>query len=116
MPAIHPFLESKRDFSNWIKERIETYGFIEGQDFTSFHKFVKRGGSNLQSKTIEYALTLDMNKKLSMLEGNHKGKMARQYFIECEKRYKKQTQPKIDYSDPNYVLKLTCSQIIFSFP
>lgn len=44
-----------------------------------------------------------MAKELAMVEGNHKGKMARQYFIECEKRLNK--KPKIDFPDPNQVLK-----------
>ena len=36
----------------------------------------------------EYFLTLDMAKELSMVENNDKGKEARRYFIECEKRLK----------------------------
>ena len=35
---LHAFLESKQDFSTWIKNRIEQYGFVENQDFISFHK------------------------------------------------------------------------------
>lgn len=27
------FVESKREFSHWIKSRIESYGFVEGEDF-----------------------------------------------------------------------------------
>lgn len=38
--------------------------------------------------TKEYFLTLDMAKELSMVERNEKGKQARKYFIECEKRLK----------------------------
>lgn len=40
---------------------------------------------------IEYALSLDMAKEISMLEGNEKGKQARRYFIECEKRLRQVT-------------------------
>ena len=40
---------------------------------------------------LEYALTLDMAKELSMVERNEQGKQARRYFIECEKRLKEQT-------------------------
>ena len=35
---LHEFLESKQDFSTWIKNRIEKYGFVENQDFIKLHK------------------------------------------------------------------------------
>jgi anti-repressor protein len=76
---LHVYLESKQDFSTWIKARIEKYGFIENQDFVTFHKIVER------AKLIEYALTLDMAKEVSMVEANDKGQQARRYFIACEK-------------------------------
>lgn len=80
---LHYFLESKQDFSNWIKNRIEKYGFIENVDFQSFNKIIERevGATN----RIEYALSIDCAKEISMVEGNDKGKQARRYFIECEK-------------------------------
>ena len=83
---LHSYLESKQDFSDWIKKRIEKYEFIENQDYSSFHKIMERekGGST----RIEYAITLDMAKELSMVEGNAKGKLARKYFIACEKKLK----------------------------
>lgn len=85
---LHQFLESKQEFANWIKNRIEKYGFIEGQDFTSFDNFVKREtGSSVRK---EYALSIDMAKELSMVENNEKGRQARKYFIECEKAATKQ--------------------------
>ncbi|EMY5895650.1 antA/AntB antirepressor family protein, partial [Campylobacter coli] len=36
----------------------------------------------------EYYVTLDMAKELCMVENNEKGRQARRYFIECEKRLK----------------------------
>ena len=30
---LHAFLQSKQEFANWIKNRIEQYGFVENQDF-----------------------------------------------------------------------------------
>jgi anti-repressor protein len=32
------FLESKQDFSDWIKKRIDKYGFIENSDYIKLHK------------------------------------------------------------------------------
>lgn len=77
---LHAFLESKQEFSNWIKNRIEDYGFLDGVDFlTNLSKTQGR-------PRIDYFLSLDMAKELSMVERNEKGKRARQYFIDCEKR------------------------------
>ncbi len=33
---LHAFLEVGKDFSSWIKDRIEKYEFIENQDFVVF--------------------------------------------------------------------------------
>ena len=30
---LHTFLEVGKDFSNWVKDRIDAFGFVEGQDF-----------------------------------------------------------------------------------
>ena len=81
---LHQFLESKRDFSNWIKDRIEKYGFVENQDYEVFAKFVENpnGGRPL----TEYAISIDMAKELCMIENNERGKQARRYFIACEKK------------------------------
>ena len=35
---LHEFLEVGRDFSNWIKDRISKYEFVENQDFVRFLK------------------------------------------------------------------------------
>lgn len=80
---LHAFLKVKRDFSNWIKGRINKYDFVENQDFIVFAKI----GENLNGgrPSIEYATTLDMAKELSMVENNEQGKKARRYFIKCEK-------------------------------
>ena len=93
---LHSFLECNRQFTDWIKYRINQYGFIENVDYVSFSQICENGG-----RSIEYALTVDMAKELSMVEGNEKGKQARQYFIECEKRSKS-----LDFSNPDTVLML----------
>lgn len=79
---LHAFLESKRDFSTWIKDRIKSYDFIEGIDFQSFHEIVEREVG--ATKRIEYAISISMAKELSMIENNERGKQARKYFIACE--------------------------------
>lgn len=81
---LHVFLESKQDFSTWIKNRIDKYDLAENVDYVVFHKYMEN--PNGGRPQIEYALTIDAAKELSMVEGNEKGKQARRYFIECEKQ------------------------------
>lgn len=85
---LHAFLEVGKDFSTWIKGRIEQYGFVENHDFVTFESAPQNGGAGNRGVRIEYALSLDMSKELSMVERNDKGKEARRYFIECERRAK----------------------------
>lgn len=95
--TLHSVLGVRRDFSTWMKGRISKYGFVQGQDFEVFTK--TGGNSELDSpnlgnqknhggdrRSIEYRCTLGMGKELCMVENNEKGRVARRYFIECERR------------------------------
>src|SRR5690606_17518660 len=88
---LHGFLEVGKDFSTWIKDRIDQYDFVENQDFvcSPVSGSEGRGGHNRK----DYHLSIDMAKELSMVERNHKGKEARQYFIECERQAKAAADP-----------------------
>ena len=78
------FLEVQTRFNDWIAARINEYEFIENQDFVSFtENSVKPKGGR---PSREYYITLDMAKELAMIERNDKGRQARRYFIECEKK------------------------------
>ncbi|MDY3505098.1 antA/AntB antirepressor family protein [Riemerella anatipestifer] len=83
---LHSFLEIKDKFTDWIKRMFE-YGFIENIDYQILSDFSEKIGRGRPS--VDYALTLDCAKEISMLQRSEKGKQARQYFIECEKRLKK---------------------------
>lgn len=85
---LHEFLESKQEFTNWIKNRIKQYGFVENEDFT-IDKFIMR-----KTWKHDYIISIDMAKELSMVEQNAKGREARKYFIECEKQLKEISEPK----------------------
>lgn len=92
---LHEFLGVGKYFANWIKDRIKKYDFIESRDFT-VHKIMNGentvakfgNGKNGQFTAIEYHISIDMAKELSMVENNEQGRKARQYFIEVEKQYK----------------------------
>lgn len=80
---LHRFLEVQTAFKDWIVRRIEEYGFEEGQDFCSI---LSKSSGGRPAK--DYHLSLDMAKELAMVEKTPKGREARRYFIECERRAK----------------------------
>ena len=93
---LHSFLEVGKDFSNWIKDRINAFGFAEGQDLVIVETLSSPNLASSKSRaqtTKEYFLTIDMAKELSMVERNDKGRQARRYFIECERRMMDGTPP-----------------------
>ncbi len=78
---LHSFLAVGRDFSTWVKDRIEQYGFAEGEDFSPI-----LGKSTGGRPCVEYHLTLDMAKELAMVENNDQGRQVRRYFIAMERQ------------------------------
>ena len=93
---LHQFLGVGKDFSTWIKNRLDTLGSVENQDYIvlSGESLLpktgeKRGGHN----RLEYFVTLDTAKHLAMMEKTDKGKEVRDYFIECEKKLHEVVKP-----------------------
>lgn len=92
---LHQKLGVGKDFSSWIKNRIEKYGFVKNQDYSSFTQIGERAKGATVRK--EYALSLDMAKELCMIENNEQGRLFRKYFIEVEKAARaKYEQEKLD--------------------
>ena len=81
---LHQFVESKEPYTRWIARHIEKYGFIAGQDFMT-----KMSESSGGRPSENHVLTMDMAKELSMVQNNDRGRQARQYFIECERKAKR---------------------------
>ena len=73
---LHGFLGVSSKFADWIKNRISEYDFVESQDFLTVSKNLENGG-----RSIEYYITLDMAKELSMVENNEKGMQAREALL-----------------------------------
>ena len=85
--SLHAFLESKQQYSHWIKDRIADYGFQQNEDY-----LVITERTNGRPRK-EYHITLDMGKELGMVERNERGRQIRQYFIRCERTLKALQQP-----------------------
>ena len=82
---LHRFLEVGRDFSTWIKDRIEEFGYESGRDFlVNTGSPISGSGEFNPCPPKEYHLTLDMAKELAMVERSPMGRVARKYFIKCE--------------------------------
>lgn len=75
-------------FTMWFNQ-YKDYGFIENVDYRelSVKTYTSQGAEH---EATDYEITIDMAKELAMLQKTEKGKEARQYFIEAEKRYKAQ--------------------------
>lgn len=98
---LHETLGVGRDFSTWIKSRIEQYGFAENTDYVVFtdsgeksfdspESVNQKSGRGGDRRSIYYHVSLDMAKELAMVENNDQGRAARRYFIECERSMKAQ--------------------------
>lgn len=106
---LHAFLEVETRFNDWISRRIEQYGFIENQDFVYYSILSETPDAAFSENSekpqtgrprVEYALSLDMAKELSMVERTDKGKQARAYFIEMERKAKQAAPALPNFTNP----------------
>ena len=88
---LHKFLEVRDNYTDWMKRMI-AYGFSAGQDFSEISDKPKGAGR----PRIDHIVSLDMAKEISMIQRTDKGKQARQYFIECERKAK---QPAVNATE-----------------
>jgi len=95
---LHAYLGVGRDLTNWIKGRINEYGFVVNEDYVVFdspnlvnqstknnHSLnykTQRGGDR---RSKDYLLSIGMAKELAMVERNEQGRAVRHYFIQCER-------------------------------
>jgi phage anti-repressor protein len=86
---LHTALEVGRDFSTWIKGRIEEYGFAEGEDYEIIvpktGDYSGPGNPNFIPK--DYLLSVDMAKELAIVENNETGRKIRRYLIRIERKH-----------------------------
>jgi len=72
------------EFLKWFNQ-YKDYGFIENIDYKVFECLSDNPQGGRPSTNFE--ITIDMAKELAMLQKTEKGKQARQYFIELEKKW-----------------------------
>ena len=99
---LHKALQVGRDYSNWIKDRINKYEFVENVDFVLLAKsgeksespkteFAKTGelqNRGLKRVAIEYIISSNMAMQLAMVQNNEIGRSVRKYFIQMEEDFR----------------------------
>ncbi len=87
---LHKFLGVKRQFANWIKDQVRRGRFKENIDYIVTQEVVNINVNNLNlggRPSIEYFLTLETAKHVSLMSETEKGYEVRNYFIRIEKEY-----------------------------
>lgn len=87
---LYDFLGVETEYRHWFPRMIE-YGFEEGKDYAVKNDRVQDSLGRSRERT-NHIISLDMAKEISMIQRTDKGKQARQYFIECERRAKEPVQ------------------------
>lgn len=82
-------------WARWFKKNITENQFaIENEDFIKL---------DTMSRTIDFALSIDFAKKLSMMARTETGEKIREYFVKVEKKMKELVKPQSTLD----ILKLT---------
>ena len=95
---LHSFLEVATRYNDWITKRVRDYDFQENIDYVCLtEKKVTQTSEGKEGAAVErvHYVSLDMAKELSMVERNEKGRQARKYFIECEKKLNSTTTTQV---------------------
>lgn len=98
---LHTFLEIQTRYNDWVKNRINEYGFIQDEDY-----LVITERTNGRPRK-EYHITLDMGKELGMVERNERGRQIRKYFIECERRASQPKQISLPEPEKKFTFEFT---------
>lgn len=92
---LYEFLAPTERFASWFDRQLQ-YGFVDGQDYLGCEVFNTLARQTLQ----DYFISVDMAKEISMIQRSVKGKQARQYFIECERKASRPVTALPDFTNP----------------
>ena len=85
---LHKQLNSGRQFTDWIENRIKSYQLIKDVDYITISRKYEIDGFVESKDILDYILTLDCAKQLAMVERTDIGALVRRYFIIIEKAFK----------------------------
>ena len=88
--------EPQGKFADWVKRKITTKKtkggtllFVENKDFVTISQKCEIANTGGFKEHLEYFLTIDCAKNVSMMENTDNGALCRKYFILMEKAVKK---------------------------
>lgn len=105
---LYEFLKIKEAFTDWIKRMIEYLDLEENTNYIVYQENLINPNPLGGRPSKEYFLTIDAAKEISMLQRSEKGKEARKYFIECERKLKDKTPTitsNFDITNPTEVIR-----------
>lgn len=77
---LHAYVQGRYTFESWIKENIANLQLEKGKDYQQL-KCISNG-----KEDIDYSISLDAAKEITMVLKTKKGKEARTYLLNCEKQ------------------------------
>ncbi|MEK4684319.1 phage antirepressor KilAC domain-containing protein [Bacillus sp. FSL M8-0256] len=84
---LHEFLEIGTRYDIWFN-RMKEYGFVENIDFLLVvQKRSTNNPKNPFTDITDHHIKISMAKEIAMLQRNEKGKEARLYFLELERKW-----------------------------
>ncbi|MEJ9209783.1 antA/AntB antirepressor family protein, partial [Paenibacillus larvae] len=81
---LHEFLEIGTEYRKWFGRMVE-YGFAENVDFVRVTQKCPTPGG--MQEIVDHHVKIEMAKEISMIQRNDKGKQARQYFLDLERKW-----------------------------
>lgn len=90
---LYEFLElDKSNYSKWCKKNIEDNPYAENNiDYSKINSSLSTSLTG-RGNYINYKITSDFAKKLSMTSNSERGEQARNYFIAVEKKLKEKIE------------------------
>jgi phage anti-repressor protein len=104
---LHEGLENKRQYADWVKQRLIEVDAVENEDYISISQNCEKPSGG--RPTIDYILKLNIAKEMAMLEKNSKGKEYRRYLITIEEKYK--TNPLLNLSKELQAIFITDKKV-----
>lgn len=98
--TLHAALQVGRDFSNWVRGRLEEVGAHENTEYLVLDGSPDLAKTSGGRQRRDYWLSLDLAKEIAMLERSEIGKQIRRYFIQAEKALRKRALALPNFGDP----------------